>query len=262
MHQGLVRRIQCFQSNHEHSAHATLLLYAHRRRPSLIVQEIDLINPSKQTLDLELGSVKPTSRNDVQQLDQKPIQFDSHKDGFLMTTKQISTRQSTSIIVVTITGNFSSETHVNPDRYVSTTFHRRQPPSPFSQMKRTILTVTKFSPYIPNDALKNVTYSQEWQTRLQQQAKEELSDALSVSSKQLLDEHIDAWSSLWQSGFSISRSLAPSAINGDVLNRTMYYVLCSIPSPLFDRKINETNAKELNQTLFQIDQCYQSHSTL
>jgi hypothetical protein len=89
-----------------------------------------------------------------------------------------------------------------------------------------------------------------------------MSEALSISPTRLLKEHIDTWSSIWQSGFSISRSLAPSAMNGDLINRTMYYVLCSTPAPIYDFKIDETKRNEFNQSLHQIDQCYESHSTL
>ncbi|CAF4389031.1 unnamed protein product, partial [Adineta steineri] len=52
------------------------------------------------------------------------------------------------------------------------------------------------------------------------------------------------------------------AMNGDIINRTIYYVICSTPSPIYELNINETKRNELNQSLFQIDQCYESHSTL
>ena len=132
----------------------------------------------------------------------------------------------------------------------------------FSQDKQTILTITKFSPPLHDGTLVNITYAKQWQNTLQKQAKDELSDALSISSKRLLNEHIDTWSSIWESGFSISRSLAPSAMNGDIINRTIYYVLCSTPSPLYNLKIDETEKTDLNRTLFQVDLCYESHSTL
>jgi hypothetical protein len=97
---------------------------------------------------------------------------------------------------------------------------------------------------------------------LQKQAKDDLNEVLSIPPKKLLKEHTDAWSSIWESGFSISRSLAPSAMNGDVINRTIYYVLCSTPSPLYTLKTNDTERTELQRSLFQIDKCYESHSTL
>jgi len=132
----------------------------------------------------------------------------------------------------------------------------------FSQDKQIIFTVTKFSPPLPDNSLLNKTYSQQWQNTLQKQAKDDLAEALSITTKKLLQEHIDTWSSIWQSGFSISRSLAPSVMNGDIINRTIYYVLCSTPAPLYDLKLDETKKNEFNQSLFKIDHCYQSHSTL
>ena len=89
---------------------------------------------------------------------------------------------------------------------------------------------------------------------LEQQAKDELIDLIRSSSDSLFIEHRSIWSSLWQSYFSISRSYAPSAINGDVINRTIYYVVCSSPASFYKKKLNET--------LFRIDRCYESHSTL
>ncbi|CAF5190873.1 unnamed protein product [Rotaria magnacalcarata] len=131
-----------------------------------------------------------------------------------------------------------------------------------SQRKETILTVIKYSSLIHVDSLLNDTYAKDWEIKLQKQAKDDLFEALSISFENLLKEHIDTWSSIWQSGFSISRSLAPSIMNGDVINRTIYYVLCSTPSPLYDLQVSDTKRMELNQTLFQIDRCYESHSTL
>lgn len=120
----------------------------------------------------------------------------------------------------------------------------------------------KFSPVLSDTSLSNTTFFQQWKEKLQKQARDDMSDALLTSSTRLLKEHVDTWSTIWQSGFAISRSLAPSAMNGDVINRTMYYVLCSTPSPIYDLNIEESKRNEFNQSLFQIDQCYESHSTL
>lgn len=132
----------------------------------------------------------------------------------------------------------------------------------YSQDRQIIYTVTKYSSPLSDESLRNKTYVKEWQTILQTQAQKDLTEALSLSSKKLLNEHIDTWSSIWESGFSISHSLAPTAMNGDVINRTLYYVLSSTPSPLYDIHLNETKKQEFNRSLFQIDQCYESHSTL
>lgn len=117
MNQGLARRIQCFKISEERSAYVTHLLYAHRLRSSLIIQEIDIINPSEQTLDLEIRQKKQISINDVTQLDKKDILFESSKENFLMITNQMSIRQHNSIIYVIITNKEISNSHVKPNRY-------------------------------------------------------------------------------------------------------------------------------------------------
>ncbi|CAF2706269.1 unnamed protein product [Rotaria sp. Silwood2] len=246
MKQGLVRRIQCFKFSEERSAHVTHLLYTHRKRPSLIVQEIDITNPSEHSLDLDLKQKNQISSNDLKQLDQQDVQFDSTKGIFLMSTNQLSIRQHNFIIYVIITNKIISNCHIKSG----------------SQDKQIILTVVKFSTVLSENSLLNTTYSQELQEQLQKQAKNDMLDALSISSTRLLKEHIDTWSLIWQSGFTISRSLAPSAMNGDIINRTMYYILCSTSAPLYELNIDETKRNEFNQSLFQIDQCYESHSTL
>ncbi|CAF3440943.1 unnamed protein product [Rotaria socialis] len=246
MRHGLVKRIQCFRINNDRSAYVTHMLYAHRHRSSLIVQEINITNPSDETLDFDLLQKTQSSRQDVKQLDRKEIEFDSSKDKFLMTTYQLFTQERKSIIVVIITNKITSNIHIKPN----------------GQSKETILTVIKYSSLIHVDSLLNGTYVKDWESKLQKQAKDDLSKALAISFENLLKEHIDTWSSIWQSGFSISRSLAPSVMNGDVINRTIYYVLCSTPSPLYDLQVSDTQRMELNQTLFQIDRCYESHSTL
>lgn len=125
-----------------------------------------------------------------------------------------------------------------------------------------IYTVTKFSPPLHDDELSNSTYLKDWQDQLRKQAEKDLTDALESSPKALLKQHVDAWSSIWQSGFAISRSLAPSVMNGDVINRTLYYVLSSTPLSSYDLSQDEATKIDRNQSLSQIDQCYESHSTL
>ena len=120
----------------------------------------------------------------------------------------------------------------------------------------------KFSPPLTEDFSSNKTYFDQWNEKLKTQAKAELSEALIISPVVLFKEHLETWESIWKTGFSLSRSLAPSVINGDVINRTMYYVLSTAAAPLYEFKSNETRREELQRTLFQIDQCYESHSTL
>jgi len=117
MNQGLIKRIQCFKISEERSTYVTHLLYAHRRRSSLIIQEIDIINPSEQTFDLDFQQKKQILTNDIKQIDKQDIEFDSIKEKFIMITNQISIRQHHSIIYVIITNKDIPSSHVKPNRY-------------------------------------------------------------------------------------------------------------------------------------------------
>ena len=134
--------------------------------------------------------------------------------------------------------------------------------SSIRSMQKLILTITKYSSTYHDDSFHNETWIKQIQVDLEQQAKKELNEVVSISSTKLFDEHRKTWSSIWQSGFSISRSLAPSAMNGDVINRTLYYILSTTPAPLHASKIDENKRKQIQETLFHIDRCYESHSTL
>jgi hypothetical protein len=118
MKQGLVKRIQCIKFISGRSAFVTHVLYAHRKRSSLIIQEIEIINPSEYALDLDVKRNKQINENDVKQIDQEDIQFDSTKDIYYMTTNQISTRQHNIILFVLITNKILSNIHIKPGRYV------------------------------------------------------------------------------------------------------------------------------------------------
>jgi trehalose/maltose hydrolase-like predicted phosphorylase len=118
MSQGLVRRIQCFKFISGRSAFATHVLYAHRKRSSLIIQDIEIINPSEYALDLDVQINKRINENEFKQLDQDDIQFESTKEIYQMTTNQISARQHNVILFVIITNKILSNIHMKPSRYV------------------------------------------------------------------------------------------------------------------------------------------------
>lgn len=102
--------------NDARSAYATHLLYAHRRRPSLIIQEIDIVNPSEQTLDLDLRISKQNVGNGIKRLDKQELQLDASKEKFIVTASRIALRQHNSIICVIITSQIPSNSHIKPDR--------------------------------------------------------------------------------------------------------------------------------------------------
>ena len=116
MKQGVARRIQCFKFSQERSAYVTHLLYAHRRRPSLIIQEIDIINPSEHNLDLNVHQTKLSLKHDFKLIDEEEVQFDSSTATFEIKTIQISARQHHTILCTIISTKISSNKRVKPGR--------------------------------------------------------------------------------------------------------------------------------------------------
>ncbi|KRY28549.1 Uncharacterized protein T01_8951, partial [Trichinella spiralis] len=68
----------------------------------------------------------------------------------------------------------------------------------------------------------------------------------------IIEEHTQAWNQLWNSGLSISYSKAPNGLNGDMINGTMYYILCHY-------ELQSDNSMEFSN---RPSHCYSSHSTL
>lgn len=115
MKEGYLRRFQCVPMLDRRFAHVSHRLYVHRRRPSLIVQDIEIVNPSDESLVLNLRT---------KHAKQQEMKLDSHKETFLLTTDRISLRQHRSIVFVVLTSQLLLESPVKPQRYPFPQFTR------------------------------------------------------------------------------------------------------------------------------------------
>lgn len=80
-------------------------------------------------------------------------------------------------------------------------------------------------------------------------------------------QHSEMWNNLWSSGFGISHSKAPNALNGDSINATIYYLLSQRYTFPFDTDLMSFNdfgrtVSESKALLLSPDRCYTGHSTL
>ena len=66
----------------------------------------------------------------------------------------------------------------------------------------------------------------------------------------------------FHSGFGISLSKAPDAVNGNQINATLYYTMSNLPAPLQEIETDETERAELQKFLYYPDRCYDGHQTL
>ena len=77
--------------------------------------------------------------------------------------------------------------------------------------------------------------------------------------KQIFNQHTTITQQILKTGFGISKSLAPNAINGDRINLTMNYVISHYPS------LNLLQSEDRNKAELSVqhaDKCYDDHHTL
>ncbi|KAK7582623.1 hypothetical protein V9T40_014068 [Parthenolecanium corni] len=87
--------------------------------------------------------------------------------------------------------------------------------------------------------------------------------ALSKSYANLKKIHIDAWNHLWNTGFSISNSKVGGALNGDVINATIYYVLSSTLASYLEETSTLKTKTFVTNSLSYVEGCYGGkHQTL
>ena len=113
MKEGFLRRFHCIPMNDRRLAHVSHRLYVHRRRPSLIVQDIELVNPSDESLELSFRTKRAN---------QQEIKLDSQKETFLLTADRISLRDHRSIVFVVLTSQLRLDSPLKPQRYSSPSF--------------------------------------------------------------------------------------------------------------------------------------------
>uniref|UniRef100_A0A9J2PXP6 Membrane-associated protein n=1 Tax=Ascaris lumbricoides TaxID=6252 RepID=A0A9J2PXP6_ASCLU len=90
----------------------------------------------------------------------------------------------------------------------------------------------------------------------------EFADTLSIGAASLDEEHTSAWRLLNRVSFGISKSLAPDALNGDLINATRYALLSNTRAPLLEHASTEQQKKEASTLLERRNMCYTGHSTM
>ncbi|KAK7500506.1 hypothetical protein BaRGS_00008413 [Batillaria attramentaria] len=99
-------------------------------------------------------------------------------------------------------------------------------------------------------------------SELASQVEQDMIKGLGFADKHLRQQHARVWGKLWESGFSISHSKAAGVLNGDKINRTIYYVLSNVPAPMHDLSTTKKDRLAIEKVLYYPDRCYQGHSTL
>lgn len=184
-------------------------IYAHRSIPSLLVQEISVSNPAGVSLVL---TFKRTGWKGRQSVKSEPVTM--KEQDYSLVEGEVRGQEGNKVVAFFISApEVPSTAEIVGGSNRQFTF-------------KTFLNYTK--PTSPSRI-----------SLLLPQLKNSLQDSskryIQIPPATLLRHHTESWHTLWQSGFGMSQSKAEGSLNGDVINATIYYILChktSIPSEI------------------------------
>ncbi|CAH0382203.1 unnamed protein product [Bemisia tabaci] len=224
---------------HERGSYVTHQYYAHRVIPSLFVQQIKISNPTSQNLYFNLIQKKHFNwPSDATRT--KTFQDDLKNEIEYMVISETIPEPSKSkkVIVVSII------TKKIPDRVEVKSLQ---------DLNLNIFTVIHYSDPV------DVSDVQKTKETTEKKAIEIISHVLRQSIDRLKQDHVLVWSQLWSTGFYVSTSKAADAINGDVINATMYYVLSHLRAPLHELTTGAKTKNEVINNLSYAEGCYGGH---
>lgn len=235
---GTVFRYQCFNKRRK-TITVSHTYFAHRTIPSLLIQNIKIVNPLSDPLTVGIEQKASTTVN----LQAKPFGIkDRYGQDNIIWHGKVSPggTKDTVIAFALVTPKLPSSVTVEPK---SSTILRIQ-------------TLVEYSGPVKLEQFPSTV------TQLQSFLKEEMQRVVSIESHILRNMHVDAWSQLWSTGFAISQSKAYGALNGDVINGTIYYVLSHQRAPATEWNTGPAEHRELQALLAYPEHCYGGHHTL
>lgn len=242
IHHGIAEKIQCFEVDKGWRSNCLMVesqVYASRTRPSLLVQDLKLTNPSKNSVVVNIDQAGEADWHNAK------IKKATAKDSS-GTTVDYTSSQSViptqnpqfQVHVAVATVKLDSIVTIKPGKTIR--FH--------------VVTVVNYTQPVslktpaPTDLLSGV--------------EQQLETVLKIHYVSLREEHIKVWRNIWKSGFGISNSKASGALNGDKINSTIYYVLSNTQAPLHELASTADDKTKIMKTLHYPDRCYGGHTLL
>lgn len=260
---GTVTKMQCFYSSGCIRVESTT--YAHRTRPSILVQDVRFFNPSSKHVIVDLQQTLASAWGKA-------------------TTRKEKSRTKTETEISVTTGMAT----VNEDFATPTAAPDRKTTSKTATTK--VILVSLASTIAPQSvdlgpgktarlhivtsvAVSNVSQDEKELLKkknfLEKSVVANIDTTLNIEAKRLRTEHAQVWNNLWKTGFSISTSKAAGAINGDRINSTIYYVMSNVRSPIHEvteeglnEPLKQQQKNDLEKLLYFPDRCYSGHHTL
>ncbi|KAF2349665.1 hypothetical protein FHG87_019579, partial [Trinorchestia longiramus] len=240
----------------------THTVLAHRTIPSLLLQDIVVMNPnpvsvfvrvsrkgekrwSRVVTDTFTVDLPPGIDKNGQQTRQSHVYtvVTGTVDAPVQLTHRHAQASSRMVVVAVATLQLPSLLQVEPR--MSTTLH--------------VLTALNYSDPVPLSGVHEATQA------ARQAVMQTLRSAVTDSSvASLVRSHGESWAALWRAGVHMVTSRAHDSLNGDIINATLYNVLSQVRAPLQEPSVPPRMWAELAQELgpLRSDGCYQGHHTL
>nr|XP_027211803.1 uncharacterized protein KIAA2013 homolog isoform X2 [Penaeus vannamei] len=238
---GTVHRLQSWDQPGIGPLDVTYKLYAHRTMPSLLLQDIKITNPTDQDaiVDVEqmgLGDWPSAATESIK------LQHGEGEHEYVVISGSVDVPDSKSVVpVALITLKVPSSLQIKSK--MSATLH--------------VVTALNYSDPIPRKA-----YVSSVKNRASEAALAVLKRAVTGNIKRLRTDHSLVWKDLWSSGFFISHSKAESALNGNLINATLYHVLSQARAPLHEVTTTDEQRASILTDIAYAEGCYGGHQTL
>ncbi|XP_022339612.2 uncharacterized protein KIAA2013 homolog [Crassostrea virginica] len=240
--EGIAYKLQTVQSGGWRSKcnYVENRLYAHRGRPSVLIQDIRISNPSKRPLFIEFEQVGQFNWKNSRTTPKTEV-VGGQTVSYEVTEGEVDIQDN----------NYHVYAAVASVKLPKNTFTLKSGETKQYQ----VLTVVNYTKPYEKKPEKETSVMSAGVIK-------ELKDVLNIGVSTLQAEHVKVWNKLWESGFGISHSKAQGALNADKINTTMYYVMSNVPAPLHDIGVSPTERTRIQQVLHYPDRCYNGHSTL
>ncbi|KAH8255731.1 hypothetical protein KR038_009292 [Drosophila bunnanda] len=251
---GMVHRFQCFADYF-----VSYTYYAHRTQPGIFMQELQITNTRNMMEDIEL--IMP--RVNLPKLTRRTVTLTEPVTAGMFTYSELEV----------LTGIVQPQPE-NPSKCIVISIVKPQLDSKLQLRKRGTVRIVypiavQYSKLVAESQVKGIgeaTEQQATQTmiKLLQKLGSKASNSGSLNSiNSYRQEHIDVWTDLWATGFTISTSKAENSLNGDRINATMYAVLSQVRSFEFEELgVGTSKRDDIAKALTYAEGCYDSYHTL
>ncbi|KAI8124808.1 hypothetical protein FF38_10486 [Lucilia cuprina] len=248
---GIAWRFQCFSN-----MFVSYSYYAHRTHPSVLMQEIKITN-TRNTME-EVNIILP--RVHFQNPSTRNIQLGSTETAkqFDVITGTIHPNPDDASVVIVVT-------IVKPQMSRNIQLKKR------GSIKMEIPIAVHYSKPLKKEQQQQVsnTIEETEQKAIMAMTKvlqslQSKSESASTAVHNYRQSHINVWSDLWATGFTISTSKAENSLNGDRINATMYAVLSQTRSYEFEEfvSVSAPSKQDIAKALTYAEGCYDSYHTL